>query len=211
MSRFLGSRHTLCLSPHPDDIEYSMSASIAQCRDTTFHIMNLTKGTEGDPSAGAVRLLEVQKFWVEASASNPLNIQLYNSDHALEIPSLITYIEQLGLGFDTIAFPPEADSHFEHRFTNQLAMALARHKPLTLVEYKTSSTLPHWVPNYHIPLSEELLKEKISSIRKSFFSQLDGDYFKPEVLKDFHTDFYLSKRGIRLAESFRIQVLHGLL
>ena len=34
----------LCLSPHPDDVEYSMLGTIMKYSDTQFHLLQLAQG-----------------------------------------------------------------------------------------------------------------------------------------------------------------------
>ena len=39
--KLLNFNRVLCLSPHPDDVEYSMSGTIMKCTDTIFDIVCL--------------------------------------------------------------------------------------------------------------------------------------------------------------------------
>ena len=41
--KFLGFDKVLCLSPHPDDVEYSMSGTILKYKDTHFDIVTAAK------------------------------------------------------------------------------------------------------------------------------------------------------------------------
>ena len=45
---FLNKKAVLCISPHPDDIEYGMLGSMMKCKDTKFHIVTLSIGGEFD-------------------------------------------------------------------------------------------------------------------------------------------------------------------
>ena len=42
--KFLNFNRVLCLSPHPDDVEYSMLGTIIKHSSTTFDVLCLTKG-----------------------------------------------------------------------------------------------------------------------------------------------------------------------
>ena len=44
--KFLGFNKVLCLSPHPDDVEYSMSGTIIKYEDTHFDIVTCQKMSE---------------------------------------------------------------------------------------------------------------------------------------------------------------------
>jgi LmbE family N-acetylglucosaminyl deacetylase len=46
--KLLQFNKVLCLSPHPDDVEYSMSATIKKFCNTQFDVLCLTKGTSTD-------------------------------------------------------------------------------------------------------------------------------------------------------------------
>ena len=47
-TKFLGFDNVLCLSPHPDDIEYGMAGTIVKHTDTNFDILILTEGGDFD-------------------------------------------------------------------------------------------------------------------------------------------------------------------
>ena len=49
--KFLNYDKVLCLSPHPDDVEYAMLGSILKYKDTKFDIVVLSEG--GDMKAPA--------------------------------------------------------------------------------------------------------------------------------------------------------------
>ena len=42
--KFLNNNKVLCLSPHPDDIEYSMLGSMMLYNETQFDVLCLTEG-----------------------------------------------------------------------------------------------------------------------------------------------------------------------
>ena len=42
--KFLNFNKVLCLSPHPDDVEYSMLGTVMKHSDTQFDILCMTKG-----------------------------------------------------------------------------------------------------------------------------------------------------------------------
>ena len=44
MSKFLNADFVACLSPHPDDCEYAISATVSKNVDTIFHVYNISSG-----------------------------------------------------------------------------------------------------------------------------------------------------------------------
>ena len=62
--KFLGYNKVLCLSPHPDDVEYSMSGTIIKYSDTQFDIVTLTHGGDFDSTNDNPRKNEVSDFWL---------------------------------------------------------------------------------------------------------------------------------------------------
>ena len=61
--KFLNFDRVLCLSPHPDDVEYSMAGTIIKHTGTTFDILCLTQGGDCDDTTGENRLKEVENSW----------------------------------------------------------------------------------------------------------------------------------------------------
>ena len=46
--KLLNYDKVLCLSPHPDDVEYGMLGTICKYKDTQFEIVVLYKGVDFD-------------------------------------------------------------------------------------------------------------------------------------------------------------------
>ena len=103
----------------------------------------------------------------------------------------------------TIVTTAQEDSHFEHRKVNNLGPALCRRNPLTLVEYRSPSTLNHWVPNHFVSLNKYQYNKK-KLILKKFKSQQKAPYFNDDTIDDFHHNFLCSKKGLKVVESYRI-------
>ena len=104
---------------------------------------------------------------------------------------------------EVIVTTPKEDSHFEHRMINNLGPALCRRSPITLVEYRTPSTLNHWIPNHFENISEKDYTVK-KNILKLFESQQDAPYFKDKTIDSFHHNFLCNKKGLSIVESYRI-------
>jgi len=214
MKKFLNFDRVLCLSPHPDDVEYSMSGVIHECPGTQFLILNMSEGTPQDKTSGHNRILESETFWSKWPAPNQETVSVCRAYVRQPFQQTetewVSWIEDRFSGnlLDAIIGPSGIDSHPEHKIANNLLAALGRHKPLSLVEYKTSSTLPGWIPNYHHSINQKTLQAKIQLLPESYVSQADGLYFKPDLLRAFHQDFYQLKRGVAPCESFRIQVMY---
>ena len=61
--KFLGFKKVLCLSPHPDDVEFGMMGTVLKYTDTHFDIVCLSPGGNFDDTTGAGRLQEVRDAW----------------------------------------------------------------------------------------------------------------------------------------------------
>ena len=53
--KFLGFNKVLCLSPHPDDVEYGMLGTIMKHKDTKFDVVVLSQGGDFDDSTNKER------------------------------------------------------------------------------------------------------------------------------------------------------------
>ena len=56
--RFLGYDKVLCLSPHPDDVEYGMLGTIMKYSRTRFDVITASVGGNFDTSSGVSRFTE---------------------------------------------------------------------------------------------------------------------------------------------------------
>ena len=203
--KLLNFNKVLCLSPHPDDVEYSMMGTILKHQDTKFVILQLTQGGDCDETTGKQRLNELENVWKEANNSNVELIftdSTYLKDKGED--EWINYIDNiLDKSFDAIFLPNECDSHFEHRFVSKFGKALIRNKSINLIQYYTPSTQDsNWIPNIYIDV-EQQYEHKIKCLLK-FDSQKDRFYFNNNVLRAFHSDFQCSKKNIQYIEKFKI-------
>lgn len=206
--KLLQFNKVLCLSPHPDDVEYSMSATIEKFKDTQFDIACLTTGTSTDSSSGNSRINEVKAFWEHLQCKNINVIEpFYNSFEHASCAEWITRIETqlLVSEYDAIFTTSNLDSHQEHIFVNSLVPSLTRSKPISIIEYKSPSSLHSWSPNYFISCD---IDNKLNSLRNSFKSQLDSVYFNEELIKMFHLDYNCAKRNFGSVEQFNIKILY---
>jgi LmbE family N-acetylglucosaminyl deacetylase len=206
--KFLGYDNVLCISPHPDDTEYSMMGTILKYSDTMFTCLQLCQGGDMDETTGKSRLFEVQNVWEEAECSN-VNLLFtevkYMGDMREE--EWINFIEEkLSPSLNAIVLPNEHDSHFEHRFVAGFGKALIRQRPITLIQYKTPSTDQTWVPNLFVDIEEEY-DIKVNALGK-FESQQHRYYFREDVLRSFHSDFQSAKRAKHYVEQFKILDLY---
>ena len=56
--KLLNFDRVLCLSPHPDDVEYGMLGTICKYKDTSFDIFVLSEGGDFDASVNKQRQKE---------------------------------------------------------------------------------------------------------------------------------------------------------
>jgi|TARA_R100000030_G_scaffold43373_2_gene32733 LmbE family N-acetylglucosaminyl deacetylase len=207
--KFLEFNRVLCLAPHPDDIEYSLSGTIIKYKDTKFDLLCLTQGGDCDVTTSDSRLHEVKNSWEVSKSSNySLFFTRYKFLKELNEDQWINYIETSFTNvrnYDAIILPSTKDSHFEHRLVSNFGWPLSRIKDISLVEYRSPSTLSSWVPNLFVDINKEY-KTKLKMLSK-FESQLHRSYFQEEVIKGFHIDFQCSKKDLKLVEQFNLKQL----
>ncbi len=209
--KFLGFDRVLCLSPHPDDVEYSMSGTIYKHQDTHFDVVLLSYGTTSDKSTGQWRENEIVSFWGSLRLLNVRTSTLKTSGNfdTLLDSGWIDLLEKQYTNkhnYDAIIGPSSEDSHYEHQITNRIMQSLSRNKPLSILEYRSPSILHSWSPNLFVSL-EHFYKLKCDALRNSFKSQIDSLYFSEECIKAFHEDYPIKKRGINSVEQFKIKIL----
>jgi len=204
--KFLHFDNVLCLSPHPDDVEYSMAGTILKFQDTTFDVLCLTSGGDFDPSTKLNRHTEVESSWKVSGARNVyLHYSPYQMLKLLGHDGWINYIETNFTNkkkYDCIMIPTEDDSHFEHQTISNFGYALIREKSVSIVEYYSPSTLERWIPNLFVGITEVYVNKM--KMLKEFKSQQHRLYFNENVLDEFHSHYQQSKRGISKVEKFRL-------
>lgn len=203
--KFLNFDEVLCLSPHPDDVEYSMAITIQKHPETKFNVLCMSEGGEGDPTSTQHRIEEAKEFWTHFPCNN---VQLdFHNDYitARREYEWVKYIETKYLKTaQCIMSTSSYDTHLDHRMVGSIVLQLSRKNVMSLIEYKSPSTTKEWTSNLTIPIQNEELQSKINALHKSFPSQTDALYFDPIIAESFHVDFYDFKRGISKGEFFRI-------
>ena len=212
--KLLNLDNVVCLSPHPDDTEFSLAGTALKYYDTTFFVMCLTKG--GAPgfdnsNENFNRRDEVNNYWNELGVENVI-VKHSDCDYLTDKtePEWINYIENIFFTKESfkekvntgLMIPTYEDSMFEHRFVSQLGHGLIRSYPISLIEYRTVSTLTDWNPNLIVNVTSEYIR-KVDAM-KCFESQDNKTFFKETLLQQFHTDYRMSRRGIRYCEQFKI-------
>ena len=223
--KFLNYDRVLCLSPHPDDVEYGMLGTMMKYKDTKFDIIVLSEGGDFDITTKTERQDECRKVWEHIDNINGYFIEDSKfikdkeEDEWVNILETKFNIEE----YDCILSPPPEDSHFEHKQVSNLPFALARRSKCGIVHYKTPSTFDSWTPNIFIDINylEGRTKDdghssetnvlflafiwyiKLNKL-KFFESQQDKSYFSEESLKSFHSNYQCSTRGMNHVESFKI-------
>jgi len=204
--KFLNFNRVLCLSPHPDDTEYSIAGVILKHQDTHFDILCLTQGGDCDSTTSSDRIDEVINSW---SITTATNYTLHFSDVKFlkdrGVDEWIYYIETnftKKFNYDCIMTTSEHDSHFEHVLVSSFAAPLARIKPYSIIQYRSPSTLDKWTPNLFVSLEDFYYNKK--KMLQEFKSQLHHEYFGDFVLDGFHTNFQCMKKGQGFVESYKI-------
>ena len=193
----------LCLSPHPDDVEYSMLGTIMKYPGTQFELLQLAQGGDCDPTTNSSRLEEVKNVWEKSKCKN-ININFTEHKFIKELAEdkWINKIENYLENINAIFLPNECDSHFEHRFISGFGPALIRNKNISLIQYYTPSTQDEWNPNLYIDI-KNIYDLKIDALNE-FKSQSHRYYFRKDVLRAFHSDFQCSKKGVHYIEKYKI-------
>jgi LmbE family N-acetylglucosaminyl deacetylase len=201
--KFLGFDKVLCLSPHPDDVEYSMAGTIIKYNSTCFDIVTLTNGGDFDETNIHPRTDEVINFW-QGVDNVSLQFGLNSSFKSMDEAAWINHIETNCLhDHQAIMLTNAHDSHFEHRLVSKFGYALTRIKPISLIEYMSPSTQRMWQPNLFIDINEQYVEKKMRL--QAFKSQKGRSYFQEKQIDGFHTEFQCSKKGITLVEQFNIK------
>jgi len=156
--KFLNFDRVLCLSPHPDDVEYSMAGAILKYGSTHFDILCLTQGGDCDKTTSKDRLLEMESAWKTTDAKN---YSIHSSDVKLlkdkDVDQWIQYIENNytnKVKYDCIMTTSEYDSHFEHVIVSNFSAPLSRVKSYSIIQYRSPSTLETWIPNLFVRSEE---------------------------------------------------------
>ena len=201
--KLLNFDKVICLSPHPDDVEYSMLGTILKYTDTQFNLIQLAQGGECDNTTNISRLEEVKNVWKKSECKN-INIITtpYKFIKELQEEYWINFIEKYLNNIDAIFLPNETDSHFEHRFISGFGPALIRNKNISLIQYYTPSTQDEWSPNLYIDV-EKFYSKKLQCLNE-FKSQTHRYYFRDDVLRSFHSDFQCAKKGIHFIEKYKV-------
>lgn len=186
----------LCLSPHIDDVEYGMTGTILRYPNTIFDILEMIPANEA-------RYGEAQRFWDSTPNCNLMFSEL-NFEYGVQEREWIKYLGGfLDLdSYGAVFIPPMEDSHFEHRLSNQIGVALMRNSTARIIEYRTPSTLNTWSPNLFVDVLATY-EEKARRLA-IFKSQRHVTYFSASCIESFHCNYQCVRRGLPLVESFRI-------
>jgi LmbE family N-acetylglucosaminyl deacetylase len=223
--KLLNYDKVLCLSPHPDDVEYGMLGTIMKYKDTQFDIIVLSQGGDFDKSTAKERQDECKKVWEHI---DNLNGQFVKGVKFIKDKSEDEWVNILENKFDISSYDciittSPTDSHFEHKIVSNLTYPLVRRSKCGIIQYKSPSTLDDWTPNFFVDLQTLVNREKedghseetsllfmafIWYIKlnklKLFESQQDKSYFQEESLRSFHSNYQCSTRKMSTVESFKI-------
>ena len=223
--KFLNYDRVLCLSPHPDDIEYGMLGTIMKYKNTKFDIIVLSEGGDFDKSTAKERQEECKKVWEHIDNINGHFIEDSKFIKDKDEDEWVNIIENKFdiSSYDCIVTTSSQDSHFEHKQVSNFTFALVRRSKCGIIQYKSPSTLDDWTPNFFVDLNALVHRSredghsedtavlfmafvwyiKLNKL-KSFESQQDKSYFLEESIKSFHSNYQCSTRGINNVESFKI-------
>ena len=223
--KLLNYNKVLCLSPHPDDIEYGMLGTIMKYKNTKFDIVVLSQGGDFDESTAKERQGECKKVWEHIDNINGCFIEDIKFIKDKDEDEWVNILENKFdiSSYDCIITTSPMDSHFEHRIVSDLTYALVRRSKCGIIQYKSPSTLDDWTPNFFVDIgvienrnqedghsngTHVLFQAGIWYIKlnklKLFESQQDKSYFEEQSLKSFHSNYQCSMRDMSRVESFKI-------
>ncbi len=195
----------IMLSPHPDDVEASMAGTILKCKHTRFQSVVFSTGSMNDPVTDEARWEECRQYWKGVMHVHQEFLAVLLNKYSEE--EWINFLEKtfnLSL-YDAIFLPSNQDTHYEHRFVHGIGMALTRSTPISIIEYKSPSTLDSWVPNMFVEIGESA-DAKVSKLAK--FRSQQKLYLQPDYMQAFHSHVNSMKKGVTLTEQFRIVTLY---
>ena len=222
--KFLNYNKVLCLSPHPDDVEYGMLGTICKYKDTQFDVVVLSQGGDFDESTAESRQEECKKVWEHIDNLNGsfIDSKFIKDKDEDEWVNILENKFDIS-SYDCIITTSPTDSHFEHKMVSNLTYPLVRRSKCGIIQYKSPSTLDTWTPNLFVDLnvlvdrnredghSEDTHRLFMAFIwyvklhkLKLFESQQDKSYFDEFSLNSFHSNYQCSMRGMNHVESFKI-------
>ena len=68
--KFLNLNKVLCISAHPDDVEYGVLGSMIKCGQTEFDVVVLSNGGDFDETTGNSRFEECRWIWNQLDGVN---------------------------------------------------------------------------------------------------------------------------------------------
>ena len=160
--KFLNYDRVLCLSPHPDDVEYGMLGTMMKYKDTKFDIIVLSEGGDFDTSTARDRQDECKKVWEHIDNINGYFIEDSKFIKDKEEDEWVNLLEtkfDISI-YDCILCPPTEDSHFEHKIVSSIPYTLARRTKCGIIHYKTPSTLDSWTPNFFVDLNALVSRDR---------------------------------------------------
>lgn len=150
--------------------------------------------------ANKKRVDETKKFWKDIPNADIVDTRdIFIKSGTEDV--LINWIESHDIRFQAVFVPPQDDFHFEHRVVSNVGRALTRKKRASVIEYYTPSTSHNWVPNVFIDISSQYERKK--NLLHVFKTQKDRNYFQPQCVDSFHTNYFCDKRVTGYVEQFR--------
>jgi LmbE family N-acetylglucosaminyl deacetylase len=223
--KLLNYDKVLCLSPHPDDIEYGMLGTICKYKDTKFDIVVLSQGGNFDESTAKERQDECKNVWEHIDNINGHFIDDTKFIKDKDEDEWVNILENKFdiSSYDCIITTSPTDSHFEHKIVSNFTYALVRRSKCGIIQYKSPSTLDTWIPNFFVDIgvienrnqedghsneTHVLFMAGIWYIKlnrlKLFESQQSQPYFELASVESFHRNYQSTRRGIISVEQFKI-------
>jgi N-acetylglucosamine malate deacetylase 1 len=186
----------LLLSPHPDDIEFSIGGYLLKLLNDENNEITLWLFSDCDIILEWYQVIE--KLKIKYRVEKNISVRKFHKKRQYILDSMINM--SVNLKPDIVFCPSMEDNHQDHQVIAQ--EAFRAFKFTTLIGYIQPHNLTEIRPNYFVELTEEELQAKVDLI-SIYKSQTHRNYSRPEAIKGTAA-FYGAMTGRKYCEAFEI-------
>lgn len=190
----------LLLSPHPDDIEFSMGGYLLKLRkdeNNELAFMLFSHCGILDEFNKSLRVLQYNQA-TQYNGIELAEVRNFNKSRQEILDMMIKVRDQFKP--DIVFCPSMEDNHQDHQVIAQ--EAFRAFKFTTLIGYIQPHNLTEIRPNFFVELSEQELQAKVDLI-SIYKSQAHRNYSRPEAIRGTAA-FYGAMTGRKYCEAFEI-------
>lgn len=188
-------RNILLLSPHPDDIELAMGATVLKlARQYRLFIYCFNTCGIIEEFNDSMAIINPNEFRVDYN----LMLRKFNKERQYILGMLLNI--KVDFNPDVVFMPNLSDCHQDHRVIAEEAYRAFKY--CDLISYIHPQNCTEIKPNYFIEITEQELNDKIKLL-SVYKSQSERNYMNPESVKGVAL-FYGIMSNKRYAEAFEI-------